>query len=707
MPYQNDQNERISRLRSSLNQAVNYLWGLARQSPAKSAVYMSLIVALSVAVTRKINQIREEQPVTPPIEEINPIQPNPGINPPIYGINPPIYPNPGINPPDRCRVYRYYPSYQSYGSRYNAHYVPNPGCYVRPPIGYPPYDLYNQEYRMKRCLSNIEDELNAKHKRDLIAAENPSENIICAKRILSLRNIWFVEEYPEEGLCQVTGEAIPPSSPGLSQLVRRPPTTLGRLTYAEKRAKLNQCQQTLRMARSGHYRPPEDPLAFPMKQCVEEVENLLHDRHKEELIAEGARPTSVYCPGIYANDGTREFSAPLPVKGDCYIEEPNQAKRSFGYLANYRFLFSDEQKQNRLERCQNQLATLDPLRGQMQKCVQLLMPLKKEKLKEDLIAKGVNPANIRCRDGLSCSTDADGNIDYCGSHGAQYGNWRMDTKVGCYDTTNPPSMYSTGLIGGDIDESGKQYEVDACETELAALQGGSELQERMAQCLLNYADILNRKSKADLHEGGTDDSDIICRSDIPTQSHKVWLVDYEKFKDYSKCALKTDDEPLYPYDRDANNVIPDDTQKQALLSECEIKLAEAEQEAGDLPETDRLAESMKECKQSIRAMENTNHRAELIAQGSRPDNIVCHDYPSGEEPLWDVNTWSDCYDETLSERTPLPYNWNEYNQRGEVTDNIKHAWLNRCDRTLAELRQMERNRTPSGEGSDSVATGLR
>lgn len=294
----------------------------------------------------------------------------------------------------------------------------------------------------------------------------------------------------------------------------------------------------------------------------------------------------------------------------------------------------------------------------MQRCAQLLKPLEEEKLREDLIVQGVKPQDIEC-----------GN--------SQPSFWYSSSHAYCYDVNEGAPAFPL-MVLHPLDESEKQGKVDECETELAALQGEDELQKQMAKCLVDYAEVLNRKTGEELHEGGADVSDIICRSDVPTQSHKVWLVNYENFEAYSGCALKTDNEPPYPYEREANEPLPDDTQKQTLLEECKTKLAEAEDSWGeDLDDIDQLAESMQECKQEIRGIQNRQHRAELVAQGSNPSDIVCHTYPSAEdEPLWYVDTWSDCYDQTASERTPLSYDYGDHNENRELTNDQKQDFLN-------------------------------
>ena len=60
---QNSISRRISELRSTSSKVANYLWELAKKHPAESALYMSLIVAFSTAVTKKITEIQEQQRV--------------------------------------------------------------------------------------------------------------------------------------------------------------------------------------------------------------------------------------------------------------------------------------------------------------------------------------------------------------------------------------------------------------------------------------------------------------------------------------------------------------------------------------------------------------------------------------------------------------------------------------------------------------------
>ena len=224
---------------------------------------------------------------------------------------------------------------------------------------------------MAECFLAIQIELNNRMRKSLLKKDpSLSENqVVCSKiKWGAGSGIWY-ENYPTTGECFVSKDGrLALSSMSVSLAVKD-------ISEPLKDAKLKQCRTYLADLQKGKNplipilakvnKPapkPIDPKAQAMAQCLSNIQSALNEREKKALLAAiGSKPAYILCHGDYFPANSNVWEQEYPT-GFCYDTTDSSPKKGFSLPAQKikeNRLYSEEEKDRRLKKCQQYLAKLN------------------------------------------------------------------------------------------------------------------------------------------------------------------------------------------------------------------------------------------------------------------------------------------------------------------------------------------------------------
>ena len=268
-------------------------------------IYLLSIFFLFVLIC-PLSSLAEEEPTESEQTEVS----NPD-NPESQNIAPPVN--------DEKQAPNYYPNYQesisdSIDTRsYILRLISSLKAMLTRLLSYLAFWRGNsQEQKMAQCLGDVQNVLNERQREELIVGGVSPNDVVCPDMdYLADHNIWYAE-YPSEGLCYDGSKGISGGN------ISRPPSVAKYIPEAERQDKLNQCQQHLADLKAGKNPEPPSTKEQQMAQCLVDIQDVLNERHKEELIAEGVNSNDVVCAnrGYFATYIV--WHVKYPLKGTCY-----------------------------------------------------------------------------------------------------------------------------------------------------------------------------------------------------------------------------------------------------------------------------------------------------------------------------------------------------------------------------------------------------
>ena len=236
-----------------------------------------------------------------------------------------------------------------------------------------------------------------------------------------------------------------------------------------------------------------DPKAEKMKKCFVDIQEVLDNRQKKELLSQGVPSKHVGCVGMGYPVGSGIWSTAYPTAGNCYDTRKGFSYGFAGWVSPPPL--SEAEKDAKLNQCNQHLTKLkagenpvpppvakapismnsknysrDPKAKKMAKCFSDTYEAIKVDEKASLIAKGSKLMNISCADRTHYSSY--GRNIWCSS---------APTRAFCYDITGRPSpSRGAGMCGFSegyvVPEARKDRQLADCNQRL-------ERRSALNQCL--------------------------------------------------------------------------------------------------------------------------------------------------------------------------------------------------------------------------------
>ena len=205
---------------------------------------------------------------------------------------------------------------------------------------------YPKAREMAKCLSDIQETLNNRTRKELNRKGVPFKNISCnSSQYYADPSIWF-QRYPTKGSCYDNRRLLPPSASGLSI-----DTHTHKPKDSQKNEMLKACQNHLKQVKLGKNPPPPlfpkdgwDPPTLPgrspimrkksppqvekMAKCLSDTQKALNNIEKRKLRAKGSKPSHILC----ANEcfpADLQVWGPKNITGYCFDTKTKLSSGSF------------------------------------------------------------------------------------------------------------------------------------------------------------------------------------------------------------------------------------------------------------------------------------------------------------------------------------------------------------------------------------------
>ena len=520
-------------------------------------------------------------------------------------------------------------------------------------------DSQRIQEQMQRCLTDYAELIDRVSRPVHDGGGQGDSELICGSDVPNSSEIFYVDyaKFEDYSSCR-------------SGTADAPPTPYGDYTHLnneEKQTRLDECQVKLALYHEN-YNPQ-----MQMAQCLIAYAELQNRVSRIGHGGDGQDDSELICGSDVPNSSEIFYVdyAKFEDYSSCRSGTEDEPASPYDYDENEPAL-NNEEKQTKVDECRTRLAEVENsqrLQEQLAQCLTDYANLGNQVI-ENIYNKECRPVNVPAQS-LEIWYVADYNDFFW-----DYSSCRNR------DADAPATPYNYDENEPMLNNAQKQARLEKCQSKLAWMQDYFGAQDQMAQCLTAYAELIHERTRASLNGDGIDDSNMICRSRVPTYLNKIWRVDYTKFEDYSSCRNKTENTPAPPYDD--GYIYLNFEEKQARVDECQVKLAAA---ANEIEIQDGgLRGQMAQCLTDYAELIHEKTRASLSIDDSE---LICRpvDVSTHSRGIWEVDyakfeDYSSCMSSTAD--TPAsPYDYDEHDPIPNEEE--KQALLEECLSKLAEF----------------------